>query len=100
LAVLPGEEAPLVFSHPLFLRACRWEISTSGLPGERIDGWSFGEVIPDGVGVAYSVNKRHIRFSVSSASTAGKREKFAGHFCRALEEELVKLGMLFEEEDD
>jgi carnitine O-acetyltransferase len=93
LVASPEEMLPL-FSNDLYKKSGKWEISTSGLLGERIDGWSFGEVVPTGVGVAYSVMKNRLRFTVTS-STKGK-EKLAGQFCAALEDSLVKMKQLYE----
>ncbi len=51
LMMKPGEElsvAAALFGHPLFARSKTWYLSTSALSDEAIDGWGFGEVVPDG----------------------------------------------------
>ncbi|KAH9249048.1 hypothetical protein BASA81_013260 [Batrachochytrium salamandrivorans] len=78
-----------LFTNELYLRAGRWDISTSGLSGSGIDGWSFGEVVEGGVGVAYSVQPQHLRFTVTSSS------KLASEFCQALDRSLAAMQEIF-----
>lgn len=78
-----------LFSNELYQRAGRWDISTSGLSGDGIDGWAFGEVVEGGVGVAYSVQPQHLRFTVTSSS------KLAPQFCQALNRSLEAMEAIF-----
>jgi carnitine O-acetyltransferase len=49
----PGETVPELFTDALFQRSSHWIISTSAIhhPNFAVYGW--GEVVPDGYGVAY-----------------------------------------------
>ena len=54
-------------------------------------GW--GEVVEDGVGVAYSIHAERIDFNV----TAVRKTNFSKRFCHLLSEALVEIGdMLIE----
>ena len=53
-----------VFSSPAVARAGRWRISTSNLGSPRIANWGWGQVVPDGVGVAYSVHADRVSANV------------------------------------
>ena len=55
-------------------------VSTSNLSNELFDGWGWGEVVPDGIGVAYSTNRDVLLFNVTSA------RGFASPFCQFLED--------------
>ncbi|KAJ7804567.1 carnitine acetyl transferase [Mycena olivaceomarginata] len=49
----PGEEVPALFSDPLFLRSSYWVLSTSAVFSKYFSVYGWGEVVPDGFGVAY-----------------------------------------------
>lgn len=59
MLVKDGEKAPDLYSDPVFIRSKRWRVSTSHLTHPKFDGWGYGEVVPDGVGLAYSIHRRH-----------------------------------------
>mmetsp|Transcript_11703 Transcript_11703/g.13575 ORF Transcript_11703/g.13575 Transcript_11703/m.13575 type:complete len:636 (-) Transcript_11703:142-2049(-) len=65
LLMREGESAA-IFEDPAYARTGHWALSTSGLTGEYMDGWGFGEVVPDGIGIGYSVQKNRIRYTVTS----------------------------------
>jgi len=90
--VKPGETMPALYSDPGYLRSGHWAISTSGLMGENMDGWCFGEVVPDGIGIGYSVQQHRLRFSVTSRHPD---EKWAGRMCQHLEEALALMASVF-----
>ncbi|KAK7056386.1 hypothetical protein VNI00_002940 [Paramarasmius palmivorus] len=48
-----GEEAPALFSDPVFTRSSYWVLSTSAVFSKHFDVYGWGEVVPDGFGVAY-----------------------------------------------
>lgn len=64
LCLKAGESDPL-FTDPLFTRSKTWIISTSHLAHELVDGWGFGEVDAEGVGVGYSVKDQLMQFTVT-----------------------------------
>lgn len=48
-----GEETPALFSDALFTRSSNWVLSTSAIFSKHFDVYGWGEVVPDGFGVAY-----------------------------------------------
>lgn len=49
----PGEEVPAIFQDSLYLRAKHWTLSTSAIFSKHFPVYGWGEVVPDGFGVAY-----------------------------------------------
>ncbi|KAJ8515364.1 hypothetical protein ONZ45_g7198 [Pleurotus djamor] len=60
-----GEEMPAVFKDPAFGKTSHWELSTSQLSSPWIDGWGYGEVVPDGFGLSYAIGEDHIRWTIT-----------------------------------
>ncbi|KLO07461.1 carnitine acetyl transferase [Schizopora paradoxa] len=48
-----SEEVPALYSDPLFLRSSHWNLSTSAIFSKHFEAYGWGEVVPDGFGVAY-----------------------------------------------
>ena len=44
---------PDLYSDPLFMRSSYWVLSTSAVFSKHFDAYGWGEVVPDGFGVAY-----------------------------------------------
>jgi len=89
-----GEKVPTLYSDPGYTRSNHWAISTSGLVGELMDGWCFGEVVPDGIGVGYSVQKKRLRYTITSRHP---KEKWARRVCQNLEDSLTLMGSICEQ---
>jgi carnitine O-acetyltransferase len=53
LLVQEGEEVPEMFNDPLYARAKYWILSTSAIFSKHFPVYGWGEVVPDGFGVAY-----------------------------------------------
>lgn len=87
-----GEKAPDLYSDPVFIRSKRWRVSTSHLTHSKFDGWGFGQVVPDGVGIAYSIHPRHCVFNVAALRETGWTDKLS----QLLEESLLELRSLVE----
>jgi carnitine O-acetyltransferase len=86
-----GEEAPALFSHPLFARSKRWRVSTSTLPNMP----GFGPVEEDGVGIAYEIKPNCVMFTIT-----GRREReFTEALCHRIEEALVEIQSLVDMEE-
>lgn len=85
MLLLPGESAEFLFTD-LDKRARTWYISTSNLSSEYYVSWGWGEVVPDGIGVAYSTQTGALRFNC----TARKVMKIDG-FVEQLERALVDM---------
>lgn len=61
-----GEELPKIYQDPTFAQSSNWILSTSQLSSEYFDGWGYGPVTDGGYGLAYSVNERTLRFTITS----------------------------------
>ncbi|KAL4073109.1 acyltransferase ChoActase/COT/CPT [Scleroderma yunnanense] len=61
-----GEQMPDLFSDPAYGRTSHWELSTSQLSSKFVDGWGYGEVVPDGYGLSYSIGDHYIRWTITS----------------------------------
>lgn len=92
LLVQPGERVPF-FEDPVMARASRWLISTSHLTNELFAGWGWGEVVPEGLGIAYSVKDQSIQFNIACR----QHGSWAARMGHLLEESLVEMQKLFTE---
>ena len=48
-----GESVPAIYSDPLFRRSSNWVLSTSAVFSKHFGPYGWGEVVPEGFGVAY-----------------------------------------------
>lgn len=87
-----GESLPALYSHPVFARSKRWRVSTSNLTHPLFANWGYGEVVPDGLGLSYSVHPRHCMFNVTSL----KEHEWSTKACQLLEEALLEMRALVE----
>ena len=90
LSVKDGETAPPLFSHPLYVRSKTWRVSTSHLTHPRFDSWGYGEVTPEGVGLAYSIHPNHCMFCI----TALREHDWPERLAHLLEEALLEMQTL------
>jgi len=87
-----GESLPALYSNPVFVRSKTWRVSTSNLTHPLFVNWGFGEVVPDGLGLSYSVHKRFCMFNVTSR----KEHEWSTKVCQLLEESLLEMRALVE----
>ena len=73
----PDEEVPKIYTDKGFDQTSHWELSTSQLSSRFIDGAGYGEVVPDGYGLCYSIGDEYIRWTVTSLRC---RTKELGHY--------------------
>jgi carnitine O-acetyltransferase len=92
MLVEDGESIPELYSDPVFQRGKRWRVSTSHLTHPKFDGWGYGQVVPDGVGLAYSIHPRHCIFNITALKHTGWTDKLS----QLLEEALLELRTLIE----
>ena len=92
MLVEDGEETPPLFSDPVFIRSKRWRVSTSHLTHQKFANWGFGPVVPDGVGIAYSILPRSCLFNI----TALDETEWAFKLSELLEEALLEIQRLVE----
>lgn len=87
-----GCPLPDLYSDPVFIRSKRWRVSTSHLTHPKFDGWGYGPVVSDGVGLAYSIHPRNCVFTI----TALKSHGWTGSLGALLEQALLELRTLLE----
>ena len=92
MMVKEGETLPTLYSDPVFLRSKRWRSSTSQLSHPRFNLWGYGEVVPDGVGLAYAILPRSCVFNITALKSTGWPEKLS----ELLEEALLEMRRLVE----
>jgi carnitine O-acetyltransferase len=61
-----GAELPALFKDPAYSYSCKWYISSSQLSSEHFNGYGWGEVIPEGFGIAYMINENDLNFNIVS----------------------------------
>ncbi|KAI0821984.1 acyltransferase ChoActase/COT/CPT [Trametes gibbosa] len=61
-----GEPIPEIYADEAFSKTNHWELSTSQLSSPYLDGWGYGEVVPDGYGLSYSIGDNYIRWTITS----------------------------------
>jgi len=62
--VKEGEKVPL-FNHPLFNKSKYWELSTSNISSEHLDGFGNNELVPGGIALTYVIKKNKICFNLT-----------------------------------
>jgi carnitine O-acetyltransferase len=92
MLVKDSEALPDLYNDPVFQRGKRWRVSTSHLTHSKFDGWGYGQVVPDGVGLAYSIHSRHCIFNITALKQTGWTDKLS----QLLEEALLELRTLIE----
>lgn len=92
MMVQPNETAPTLFSNPVFHRSKRWRSSTSQLSHPRFNIWGYGEVVPDGVGLAYAILPNSCVFTITALKTTGWTDKLS----ELMEESLLEMKRIVE----
>ncbi|TFK85669.1 carnitine acetyl transferase [Polyporus arcularius HHB13444] len=81
LSVKEGEQMPEVFANPVVKRSSYWVLSTSAIYTKNFGPYGWGEVVPDGFGIAYTSGfDDFLQFTVTSRTEMPNDE-----FCRELE---------------
>ncbi|KAI8998120.1 acyltransferase ChoActase/COT/CPT [Gaertneriomyces semiglobifer] len=93
LILKPDEPVPSIFTDPAFEYSKHWYLSTSQISSEYYDGYGWGEVVPDGYGIAYMVKERSLHFNVACL-----KEMRADRMKFYLEDALRDLRRVFEAE--
>eukprot|EP00520_Triparma_pacifica_P001263 CAMPEP_0118647398 /NCGR_PEP_ID=MMETSP0785-20121206/8583_1 /TAXON_ID=91992 /ORGANISM="Bolidomonas pacifica, Strain CCMP 1866" /LENGTH=537 /DNA_ID=CAMNT_0006539485 /DNA_START=242 /DNA_END=1853 /DNA_ORIENTATION=- len=83
----PREKVPALFNNPLFAASKTWRVSTSHLTHPEFDNWGWGEVVPDGVGIAYSIHPDRCVFNV----TARRETNYSRRLSHLLDEALMEV---------
>jgi carnitine O-acetyltransferase len=69
----PEEKVPGLYTDPSYSMTSHWALSTSQISSDFYDGYGWGEVVPDGFGIAYMVNSRSLHFNLVSMRLGGDR---------------------------
>ncbi|KAJ6495545.1 hypothetical protein C8R47DRAFT_928375, partial [Mycena vitilis] len=63
----------------------------SQLSSPYLDGWGYGEVVPDGFGLAYAIGEKYIRWTITSArGDAGKLRRYLAEAATELRDMMEK----------
>ncbi|KAH7914605.1 acyltransferase ChoActase/COT/CPT [Hygrophoropsis aurantiaca] len=85
--VREGEEMPDVFRDPLVLRSSNWVLSTSAIFSKHFPVYGWGEVVPDGFGVAYMTGyDDRLQYTITS-----RKEMPNAQFCEEIARAAVDL---------
>ena len=60
---MKSNESSDMFNNPMFKKSGTWEISTSNVSNDNFDGFGFGQVCPNGIGVGYIIKDDKIIFN-------------------------------------
>ncbi|EGV61035.1 Carnitine O-acetyltransferase mitochondrial [Yamadazyma tenuis] len=71
-----GEPVPEIFTDPVFSYSQTWYISSSQIPSEYFQSWGWSQVIDDGFGLAYLINKDWIHVHISCKKGNGLESKY------------------------
>ncbi|KAJ3416921.1 Carnitine O-acetyltransferase mitochondrial [Chytridiales sp. JEL 0842] len=91
LLVANGEKMPEIFTDKAFAYTKHWNLSTSQITSEYYEGYGWGEVVPDGYGIAYMIKDRSIHLNVACLN-----EMNAPKMKYYLEEALLDMRNVFE----
>ncbi|RDB23658.1 Carnitine O-acetyltransferase, mitochondrial [Hypsizygus marmoreus] len=85
-ALKEGEEPPALFSDPVFQRSSYWVLSTSAIFSKHFPVYGWGEVVPDGFGVAYMTGfDDRLQYTVTSRKEM-PNAKFCEEIARAADD--------------
>jgi len=70
-----SETVPEVFSDPVVARASKWVLSTSAVFSKHFEAYGWGEVVPEGFGVAYMTGfDDRLQFTIASRKEIPNKE--------------------------
>ncbi|KAF5336120.1 hypothetical protein D9611_006294 [Ephemerocybe angulata] len=85
-----GEVAPSLFSDPVLARSSNWVLSTSAIFSKHFPVYGWGEVVPDGFGVAYMTGfNDRLQYTITSRKEM-PNQQFSDEIAKAADE-LYKL---------
>ena len=67
-----GEELHEALRSPSLSKSSKWELSTSQLSSQYFDGWGYSEVVNEGFGLAYAIQDKSIRWTITCTNGEGK----------------------------
>ena len=88
----PDEKVPSIYTDPAYGATSTWKLSTSQISSEAFACWGFGEVTPEGYGVAYAIKENSLTFTLTSLKLNTPRFKhFINEACVELRELHMRL---------
>ncbi|KAF9218968.1 acyltransferase ChoActase/COT/CPT [Gyrodon lividus] len=82
----PSSPLPALFTDPLYTRSSHWTLSTSAIFSRHFGVYGWGEVVPDGFGVAYMTGfDDYLQFTITSRAEMPNTE-FTEEIGKAAEE--------------
>jgi carnitine O-acetyltransferase len=78
MMVQDNEELPALLTDPVFGRGKKWRVSTSNLSHPKFCNWGYGQVVPDGVGLSYSIHPESLVFNITSLKETGYSDQLKG----------------------
>lgn len=85
-----GEQVPALFSDPVLVRSSHWVLSTSAVFSKHFPVYGWGEVVPDGYGVAYMTGyDDRLQYTITS-----RKELPNQRFCEEIAKAAVDLEAL------
>ena len=89
MSLLAKDSEQAFFQDPSYALSKHWAISTSHLTHEQFDNWGWGEVVPDGVGVAYMIKRQGIFVNV--AAVRDESRQWPARLCHLMTEALDEM---------
>ncbi|RKP07018.1 acyltransferase ChoActase/COT/CPT [Thamnocephalis sphaerospora] len=78
------QETPDIFADPTYAYSTHWFLSTSQITDPAVHTYAWGEVVPDGYGIAYMVNDDFVYANICSKGLESDRMR--AHFAQALDD--------------
>ncbi|KAK2463609.1 hypothetical protein APHAL10511_004360 [Amanita phalloides] len=81
-----GEDVPVLFKDPVYMRGKYWILSTSAIFSKHFPVYGWGEVVPDGFGVAYMTGyDDYLQYTITSRKEM-PNTKFCEEIAKAAED--------------
>lgn len=82
----PDEKVPALFNDPVYQRSSYWALSTSAIFSKHFPVYGWGEVVPDGFGVAYMTGfDDYLQYTITSRKEMPNAE-FVNEIAKAAED--------------
>jgi len=60
-----GEPIPEIFKDESYSKTSYWELTTSKLASPLMDGWGYGQIVPNGYGLSYAIGDKYLRWTIA-----------------------------------
>ncbi|RKP00863.1 hypothetical protein CXG81DRAFT_26448 [Caulochytrium protostelioides] len=86
LSLAPDEPVPALLSDELFEYSKTWYLSTSNISSEWYQAWGFGQVVPDGLGLAYIIQRDALVITIAGLQDHMDVPQFKKHLAAAFDQ--------------